>query len=99
MHKSVFSPAQDAAVGMTSDCLGFLGTPSGGHKGHVNCVQFDADGAYLFSGDSVGVVRIWAINGQPHNPAAYAVCDQVPAFSDAVCAEICLCTCVYSAYA
>ena len=30
-----------------------------GHSTHINCVCFDLDGQFLFSGDNKGTIKMW----------------------------------------
>ena len=35
-----------------------------GHSSFINCIIFDEEGQHLFSGDSVGVIRVWSVDAR-----------------------------------
>ena len=35
-----------------------------GHTSFVNCIIFDEEGLHLYSADSVGVIRVWAVDAR-----------------------------------
>ena len=59
---------------ISSPLVGIIGAESGSvHKAYVNCVEFDADGAYMFTGDGHGAVVVWTVSDKANRTFGYKV--------------------------